>query len=79
MSLGLAPLVVQRLLALLRDVVENTGAGLLLVEQHVHLALTISDRACVLSHGDLVLEGSAEELRTRRDLLEVSYLGGAAM
>jgi branched-chain amino acid transport system ATP-binding protein len=79
MSLGLAPLLVRRLLALLRDVVTETGTALLLVEQHTHLALTIADRAYVLSHGDLVLEGSAEDLRRRRDLLEVSYLGEAAL
>ncbi len=79
MSLGLAPLIVQRLLALLHDVVTQTGTAVLLVEQHVHLALTIADRAYVLSHGELVLEGSAAELRTRRDLLEVSYLGEAAL
>jgi branched-chain amino acid transport system ATP-binding protein len=79
MSLGLAPLIVQRLLGLLRDVVARTGTAVLLVEQHVHLALTVADRAYVLSHGELALEGSAAELRTRRDLLEVSYLGEAAL
>ncbi len=79
MSLGLAPLIVQRLLTLLREVVERTGTAILLVEQHVHLALTIADRGYVLSHGELVLEGSAADLQTRRDLLEVSYLGEAAL
>ncbi len=79
MSLGLAPLIVQRLLALLREVVDRTGIGALLVEQHVHLALETADRAYVLSHGELVLAGSAADLRDRRDLLEVSYLGDAAL
>ena len=79
MSLGLAPLIVQRLLALLRDVATEAGTAVLIVEQHVHLSLTIADRAYVLNHGDLVLEGTAQELRSRRDLLEVSYLGEAAL
>ena len=79
MSLGLAPLIVERLLALLKHVVTDTGTALLLVEQHAHLSLSISDRAYVLNHGELVLEGRAEDLRNRRDLLEVSYLGEAAL
>jgi branched-chain amino acid transport system ATP-binding protein len=79
MSLGLAPLIVERLLGLLKRVVADTGTALLIVEQHAHLSLSISDRAYVLNHGELVLEGRAEELRDRRDLLEVSYLGEAAL
>jgi branched-chain amino acid transport system ATP-binding protein len=79
MSLGLAPLIVERLLALLKRVVTDTGTALLLVEQHAHLSLGISDRAYVLNHGELVLEGRADDLRDRRDLLEVSYLGEAAL
>jgi branched-chain amino acid transport system ATP-binding protein len=79
MSLGLAPVIVQRLLTLLRDVVTATGTAVLIVEQHVHLALELADRAYVLNHGELVLSGPASELRDRRDLLEVSYLGEAAL
>ncbi len=48
---------------------------MLLVEQHVHLALEVADRAYVLSHGDLVLSGDAVHLRANRHLLELSYLG----
>jgi branched-chain amino acid transport system ATP-binding protein len=79
MSLGLAPLIVDRLLTMLKDVVTAAGTALLIVEQHAHLSLAIADRAYVLNHGELVLEGLAAELRDRRDLLEVSYLGEAAL
>ena len=47
----------------------------MLVEQHIELALTIADRGYVLSHGKLVLDGPAEQLRTNHDLLISSYFG----
>ncbi len=79
MSLGLAPVIVERLLPILRRVADELGAAVLFVEQHVPLALEVADRAYVLSHGRLVLEGPASELRERPALLRSSYLGDAAV
>jgi branched-chain amino acid transport system ATP-binding protein len=78
MSLGLAPVIVERMLPVLRTVAERFGAGVLFVEQHVALALEVADRAYVMTHGRLALEGSAADLRARPELLRASYLGEAA-
>jgi branched-chain amino acid transport system ATP-binding protein len=78
MSLGLAPVIVERLLPILRRAADQLGSSVLFVEQHVALALEISDRAYVLTHGRIRLEGPAAELRERRDLLAASYLGETA-
>jgi ABC-type branched-subunit amino acid transport system ATPase component len=77
LSLGLAPVIVERLLPVVRDYATATGAGVLLVEQHVELALEVADRGLVMSHGEVVLERDAHALRGDRQLLAASYLGEA--
>ena len=75
LSLGLAPLIVERLLPVVREYALETGCGVLLVEQHIQLALTVADHGYVLSHGEIVMHDRAEVLRDNRDLLMASYFG----
>jgi branched-chain amino acid transport system ATP-binding protein len=75
LSLGLAPIIVERLLPVVRAAADDGATAVLLVEQHVHLALEIADRGYVLSHGEITLHETAERLRADRSLLTASYLG----
>lgn len=78
MSMGLAPVIVEELLPVVRRIADETGAVVVLVEQHVHLALEVADEALVLVHGDVRLQGSAAELAAHPERLEAAYLGEAA-
>jgi len=75
LSLGLAPVIVERLLPVVRQFADARETAVVLVEQHVRLGLEIADRAYVLAHGDLTASGSADELRADTDRLVASYLG----
>ncbi|MEZ5183043.1 MAG: ABC transporter ATP-binding protein [Acidimicrobiales bacterium] len=75
MSLGLAPIIVEQLLPVLRSIADETDAGILVVEQHVRLVLAIADRATLLRQGRATFAGTADELAARPDLVEAGYLG----
>ena len=78
MSMGLAPVIVESLMPVVRSVADISGAAVVLVEQHVRLALEIADHAMVLVHGDVTLYGAADRIGSDVVALEAAYLGGAA-
>jgi len=75
MSHGLAPLVAEKLLTMVRELAQRHDTAVLLVEQTVEMALAVSDRALVMRHGRIVMQGPAAEVRASRDVLESHYLG----
>jgi ABC-type branched-subunit amino acid transport system ATPase component len=76
LSVGLAPIIVDRLFSVLRGAADD-GAGVLVVEQHVHKALAIADRVYVMDRGRIAMSGAAVDLRERVDEIQASYLTGA--
>lgn len=74
LSLGLSPLIVQRLAAVVREVAQQ-GVGVLLIEQFTSLALDIASQAYVLERGRLAFAGDSPTLRAQPDILHSSYLG----
>jgi branched-chain amino acid transport system ATP-binding protein len=77
LSLGLAPVVVKRLLQTVRRAADEQSTGILLVEQHVRQALHIADRVYVMQRGRIVMSGTAHEVHGRIDEIEATYLSGA--
>ena len=73
-SLGLAPLVVQDIFSIIREI-NRQGVTVLLVEQNARKALGICDYAYVLENGKINLSGAGDEL-LRSDAVRKAYLGG---
>jgi branched-chain amino acid transport system ATP-binding protein len=73
-SFGLAPLIVQDIFAILRRVRQESGVGILLVEQNAMLALELADRAYLLETGRIVMSGPAADIR-QDEAIRRSYLG----
>lgn len=78
LSMGLAPVIVSEILSVLRTLAEEEEMAVVIVEQHVHLALGLADRAAILVHGEVVLEESAAVLRADPARVERAYLGASA-
>src|SRR4029077_4785651 len=74
LSLGLAPVIVQRMLELI-DHLKAKGQTMLIVEQSLNVALSISDRAIFLEKGQVKFEGDAAELAQRDDLARAVFFG----
>ena len=72
-SLGLAPLIVQQIFDIIKEI-NKAGVTILLIEQNANMALKIADKAYVLETGSIVLEGSGEELLQNESVRE-AYLG----
>ena len=77
-SLGLAPVIVENLLPIVSSYAKESGCAVLLVEQHIHIALAVADRGYVLSHGELVIHEDADVLRADHELILSGYLGEQA-
>jgi len=73
-SIGLAPLLVQEIFAIINQINKETGLPILLVEQNARLALDVSDHAYVMETGRVVLDGTSEQLSENEDIKEF-YLG----
>jgi branched-chain amino acid transport system ATP-binding protein len=73
LSLGLAPVIVKRLVPTLTEIAQS-GVGVLLIEQFAHVALSLANSAYVLEAGRIRYHGTAAELRDNPELLQSAYL-----
>ena len=78
MSLGLAPILVTRLMEVVREAADHQGVGVVLVEQHVQAALRIADSVCIIADGRMTLAGNVEDVADRvEDAFLADVLGQA--
>lgn len=78
LSLGLAPMIVDRLLGAVRQAADEQGVGALIVEQHARKALKYSDRMYLMARGQILLELPSAEALERLDEIEEAYLSGTS-
>ena len=76
LSLGLAPLIVERLLEIVREI-HRQGTTVILVEQSVNVAVTLAERAVFLEKGEVRFDGPTADLLDRPDVLRAVFLEGA--
>jgi ABC-type branched-subunit amino acid transport system ATPase component/MFS family permease len=77
LSLGLAPVVVEELLKIVRRI-NAEGTAIILVEQSINVALTVAERACFMEKGEIRFSGPTADLLERPDILRSVFLSGAA-
>jgi branched-chain amino acid transport system ATP-binding protein len=75
LSMGLAPLIVQTLYQTVHRIAKDHGCAVVVVEQHVNLALEYADHAAVLNRGTIVLRAPASQLANHRERLKHAYFG----
>ncbi|HNX92024.1 MAG TPA: ABC transporter ATP-binding protein [Syntrophomonas sp.] len=73
-SMGLAPLLVKEIFEIIKDI-NSRGTTILLVEQNANMALSVADKAYVIETGEIVLQGTAEQLMKSEEVKK-AYLGG---
>ena len=76
LSFGLAPVLCERMFERLRQIVAASSLGVLLVEQHIHYAESVADRALVMNEGSIRAEIPSSEMIAREAEIERIYLGG---
>jgi branched-chain amino acid transport system ATP-binding protein len=75
-SMGLSPLLVKEVFAIIKKINRDLGVTILLVEQNARAALSVASHGYIMEQGKVVLDGTADELRDNEDVKEF-YLGGA--
>jgi branched-chain amino acid transport system ATP-binding protein len=75
MSMGLAPIIVRNLLPVVRRIAEEADTAVILVEQHVGLALEVADEALIIVQGEIKMSGPADELVRDAVGLQAAYFG----